>query len=78
MSGTPPSSGCGGAGTIAGTIATTGIPPPAPLAPLVAASAAVGTASSADHFCLRWNNYQTNMTTVFDQLLQEEVCAVCC
>ena len=27
----------------------------------------------ADHFCLRWNNYQTNMTAVFDQLLQEEV-----
>ncbi|XP_018016102.1 protein bric-a-brac 2 isoform X3 [Hyalella azteca] len=28
---------------------------------------------SSEHFCLRWNNYQTNMTTVFDQLLQEEV-----
>ncbi|XP_076060693.1 uncharacterized protein LOC143036810 isoform X2 [Oratosquilla oratoria] len=35
--------------------------------------AAVGAATQADHFCLRWNNYQTNMTAVFDQLLQEEV-----
>lgn len=23
-------------------------------------------------FCLRWNNYQTNLTNVFDQLLQNE------
>ncbi|KAK7085806.1 hypothetical protein SK128_018633, partial [Halocaridina rubra] len=36
-------------------------------------TAAAVAAASADHFCLRWNNYQTNMTAVFDQLLQEEV-----
>ncbi|XP_044735223.1 broad-complex core protein-like isoform X2 [Chrysoperla carnea] len=24
------------------------------------------------HYCLRWNNYQTNMTSVFHQLLQNE------
>ncbi|XP_071528150.1 uncharacterized protein [Panulirus ornatus] len=35
--------------------------------------AAAVAAAAADHFCLRWNNYQTNMTAVFDQLLQEEV-----
>lgn len=38
--------------------------------------AAAVAAAAADHFCLRWNNYQTNMTAVFDQLLQEEV--MCC
>lgn len=38
--------------------------------------AAAVAAAAADHFCLRWNNYQTNMTAVFDQLLQEEVCLV--
>merc|ERR1712008_374779 len=27
---------------------------------------------SSQHFCLRWNNYQTNLTNVFDQLLQNE------
>ncbi|CAG9770547.1 unnamed protein product [Ceutorhynchus assimilis] len=27
---------------------------------------------SPQHFCLRWNNYQTNLTNVFDQLLQSE------
>uniref|UniRef100_A0A336LNI8 CSON013504 protein n=1 Tax=Culicoides sonorensis TaxID=179676 RepID=A0A336LNI8_CULSO len=26
----------------------------------------------AQQFCLRWNNYQTNLTSVFDQLLQSE------
>lgn len=28
--------------------------------------------SSPQHFCLRWNNYQSNLTSVFDQLLQSE------
>jgi hypothetical protein len=28
--------------------------------------------SNAQQFCLRWNNYQTNLTCVFDQLLQSE------
>lgn len=27
---------------------------------------------SSQHYCLRWNNYQSNMTTVFHQLLQNE------
>jgi hypothetical protein len=28
--------------------------------------------NSSQQFCLRWNNYQTNLTCVFDQLLQNE------
>lgn len=28
--------------------------------------------ASAQQFCLRWNNYQSNLTCVFDQLLQSE------
>ncbi|VEN54803.1 unnamed protein product, partial [Callosobruchus maculatus] len=28
--------------------------------------------SSPQQFCLRWNNYQSNLTNVFDQLLQSE------
>lgn len=31
-----------------------------------------GPAASPQQFCLRWNNYQTNLTNVFDQLLQSE------
>ncbi|XP_034137091.1 protein bric-a-brac 1 isoform X3 [Drosophila guanche] len=27
---------------------------------------------SSQQFCLRWNNYQSNLTTIFDQLLQNE------
>ncbi|KAJ3643236.1 hypothetical protein Zmor_008090 [Zophobas morio] len=27
---------------------------------------------SGQHYCLRWNNYQSNMTSVFHQLLQNE------
>lgn len=27
---------------------------------------------SGQHYCLRWNNYQSNMTSVFHQLLQTE------
>lgn len=30
------------------------------------------TATPSQQFCLRWNNYQTNLTCVFDQLLQSE------
>lgn len=30
------------------------------------------TSAAAQQFCLRWNNYQTNLTSVFDQLLQNE------
>ena len=29
-------------------------------------------AASSPHLCLRWNNYQSNLTSVFDQLLQNE------
>ncbi|XP_063238106.1 protein bric-a-brac 1-like isoform X2 [Bacillus rossius redtenbacheri] len=29
-------------------------------------------AESPQQFCLRWNNYQSNLTNVFDQLLQSE------
>ncbi|KAF0302562.1 Protein bric-a-brac 2 [Amphibalanus amphitrite] len=29
-------------------------------------------ASAPQHYCLRWNNYQSNLTSVFDQLLQSE------
>jgi glutathionylspermidine synthase len=28
--------------------------------------------SNGQHFCLRWNNYQANMTSVFHQLLTDE------
>lgn len=37
-------------------------------------SDSIGDKSSANpqQFCLRWNNYQTNLTNVFDQLLQNE------
>lgn len=30
------------------------------------------TSTNPQQFCLRWNNYQTNLTSVFDQLLQNE------
>ncbi|XP_058122941.1 protein bric-a-brac 2-like [Anopheles ziemanni] len=33
---------------------------------------ATGTSGGGQQFCLRWNNYQTNLTSVFDQLLQSE------
>lgn len=29
-------------------------------------------AMAGQHYCLRWNNYQSNMTSVFHQLLQTE------
>lgn len=38
----------------------------------LAAAAAVATNSQQQQFCLRWNNYQTNLTNVFDELLQNE------
>lgn len=87
MSGTPPS-GVGGGGVAGGpppmgggiNNPTVGVPSmvgvSAPPPPSVGGPGSIGeasVASSADHFCLRWNNYQTNMTAVFDQLLQEEV-----
>lgn len=31
-----------------------------------------GNQNGAQQFCLRWNNYQSNLTSVFDQLLQSE------
>ncbi|KAF6201159.1 hypothetical protein GE061_005606 [Apolygus lucorum] len=31
-----------------------------------------GPPASPQQFCLRWNNYQSNLTNVFDQLLQSE------
>lgn len=40
-----------------------------------AASQVAGPSSSSStspHLCLRWNNYQSNLTSVFDQLLQNE------
>lgn len=37
--------------------------------PATASSTGQGT---SQQFCLRWNNYQTNLTSVFDQLLQNE------
>ncbi|KAB7503906.1 Protein bric-a-brac 2 [Armadillidium nasatum] len=84
MSGTPPSSvgggGVAGAPPLSGVVASAvgvpvsgnvvGVPTPSVGG---ASIAAASVASAADHFCLRWNNYQTNMTAVFDQLLQEEV-----
>lgn len=27
---------------------------------------------SGQHYCLRWNNYQSNMTSVFHKLLENE------
>lgn len=38
----------------------------------LAAAAAVATNTQQQQFCLRWNNYQTNLTNVFDELLQNE------
>ncbi|XP_043063708.1 protein bric-a-brac 1 [Drosophila ficusphila] len=35
-------------------------------------SSAASPSSTSQQFCLRWNNYQTNLTTIFDQLLQNE------
>jgi len=35
-------------------------------------SSVASPSSTSQQFCLRWNNYQTNLTTIFDQLLQNE------
>ncbi|KAL9908089.1 bric a brac 1 isoform 2-T2 [Glossina fuscipes fuscipes] len=35
-------------------------------------SSGSASASAPQQFCLRWNNYQSNLTSVFDQLLQTE------
>lgn len=35
-------------------------------------SSSAAAAAAAPHLCLRWNNYQSNLTSVFDQLLQNE------
>ena len=35
-------------------------------------SASSSASSPSPHLCLRWNNYQSNLTSVFDQLLQSE------
>ncbi|XP_075161252.1 bric a brac 1 [Haematobia irritans] len=35
-------------------------------------SSAGSTHGGSQQFCLRWNNYQSNLTSVFDQLLQSE------
>ena len=37
-----------------------------------AAAPSPSSSSSSPHLCLRWNNYQSNLTSVFDQLLQNE------
>ncbi|XP_061400454.1 protein bric-a-brac 1-like, partial [Musca vetustissima] len=35
-------------------------------------NSANGSSQQQQQFCLRWNNYQSNLTSVFDQLLQTE------
>lgn len=35
-------------------------------------SSSAASGGSSPHLCLRWNNYQSNLTSVFDQLLQNE------
>ncbi|XP_043189664.1 protein bric-a-brac 2-like isoform X2 [Amphibalanus amphitrite] len=38
----------------------------------MAVTAAAAAGAGPQHYCLRWNNYQSNLTSVFDQLLQSE------
>ncbi|CAD7004171.1 unnamed protein product [Ceratitis capitata] len=40
--------------------------------PISPHSSTGSTATVPQQFCLRWNNYQSNLTSVFDQLLQTE------
>ncbi|EDW35057.1 GL26926 [Drosophila persimilis] len=47
----------GSSSPVAGSPSASGSPPSTP---------------SSQQFCLRWNNYQSNLTTIFDQLLQNE------
>ncbi|XP_055915369.1 protein bric-a-brac 1 [Eupeodes corollae] len=46
-------------------------PPPPSSSPQSATATPTPTPPN-QQFCLRWNNYQTNLTSVFDQLLQNE------
>lgn len=39
---------------------------------MASTSSSSSSAGSSPHLCLRWNNYQSNLTSVFDQLLQNE------
>lgn len=39
----------------------------------VQVSSPSASSAASQQFCLRWNNYQANLTSVFDQLLQSEV-----
>ena len=32
----------------------------------------MGSEHTAEHYCLRWNNHQSNLLGVFSQLLQDE------
>lgn len=47
-----------------------GIPPYSPQSDR--SSCGSTSATAPQQFCLRWNNYQSNLTSVFDQLLQNE------
>ncbi|TMW49274.1 hypothetical protein DOY81_005652, partial [Sarcophaga bullata] len=47
-----------------------GVPPFSPESERSSCGSTSGTAPQ--QFCLRWNNYQSNLTSVFDQLLQNE------
>lgn len=52
------------------------MPPESPSTSAASADPSSTSASAEDkppqQFCLRWNNYQSNLTAVFDQLLQSE------
>lgn len=47
-----------------------GVPPFSPESERSSCGSASG--NTPQQFCLRWNNYQSNLTSVFDQLLQNE------
>ncbi|KNC29869.1 Protein bric-a-brac 1 [Lucilia cuprina] len=49
---------------------TCGMPPFSPQSDR--SSCGSTSATAPQQFCLRWNNYQSNLTSVFDQLLQNE------
>lgn len=40
--------------------------------PVTSTPTSENSSKNPQQFCLRWNNYQTNLTNVFDQLLQNE------
>ncbi|XP_055373241.1 protein bric-a-brac 1-like [Condylostylus longicornis] len=55
------------------TFNTSATPSSSLLTTTATASAGASTTSpSSQQFCLRWNNYQSNLTSVFDELLQNE------